>query len=103
MSMKMKARRRFVGIEGDILTGESFEPATASRARALEKAGLAEFVEKNPENTEVFKEPGQRVSEAKTHKELDSLVTEYGLIDIPTKDSGANMEDRKTAMKAALN
>lgn len=98
----MKAKRRFEGVEGSILKGQVFEPATASRARALEKAGLAEFVEKNPANTEVFKEPGERVNEAKTHKELDSLVYEFSLSDIPTKEDGANMDDRKTAIKAAL-
>lgn len=102
MSMKMKARRRFVGIEGDLLKGEVFEPATASRARALEKAGLASFVETNPENTEAFKEPGERVDAAKTHKDLDGLVLEYNLANIPTKEDGANMDERKTAIKAAL-
>ena len=102
MSMKMIARRRFVGIEGDIQKDEPFEPATASRARALERAGLARFKDTNPENTEVFDEPGKRVDNAKTHAELDKLVTEFNLADIPTKADGANMDKRKTAIKGAL-
>ena len=102
MSMTMIGRRRFVGAEGDIQRGQEFEPATASRARALERAGLAKFKETNPENTEAFKGPGERVNEAKTHAELDKLVSEFNLADIPTKADGANMEERKTAIKGAL-
>lgn len=104
MAYEMKALRTFDGLEGFKKPGEKLEVVSKNRAEALYKAGYAEYVgdQGQDENGVITPSKLELLEEAKTHAELDDLVREFGLSDIPTKDDGATMAQRKQAMQAAL-
>lgn len=94
--VKMISLMTFAGREGLILRGKEFEAENERRAEELEKAGLAAYYQ----DGEGF-DLEEILKGLNSHAKVDEFA-ELNKLVIPSKDSGAKLEERKAAIVEAL-
>jgi hypothetical protein len=94
--VNMVALLTFRGQEGFITRGQEFEAKNEYRAAELVGHKLAKMAEVQTEKLD----PIELLDGIKTHAELDELVNDLGLADIPDKKTKLDL--RKLAVEQAL-
>jgi hypothetical protein len=94
--VKMIALMTFKGQEGFITKGQEFEAKNEYRAAELVGHKLAKMAEGAAQGLDA----AELLEGIKTHAELDELINELGLTDIPDKKTKLDL--RKLAVEQAL-
>lgn len=98
----MKALQSFKGREGFIRTGQEFAVNGEKRAEELHYRKYAEYVSERKEAQAQGMDLEAELKELNSHAKVNNFVNKHNLENIPSQDEGAKLEERKAAIREAL-